>query len=201
MRRLLELIARETQEKVPVGQEPRRRRWEGPTREVIRGNGRLREAPMLTRYRLFKTPRGGLYVHHWHRPDADKDCHDHPWVFWSLILKGGYTEELRRPATNPSPLLMVRQRFSLHRTSLSDAHRVRSLEPDTWTLLWVGRRQQDWGFYLHDLGPDTVRARIKGPAVLAAARYRAAADTRLPIYVPWQSYIAAGGNPDPFVCA
>lgn len=191
MRRLLELIARETREKVPVGQESRRRRWEGPTREVIRGNGRDRGKPMLTRYRLFKTPFGGLYVHHWHRPDADRDCHDHPWVFWSLILKGGYTEELRRPATNPSSLLMVRQRLSLLRMSLSDAHRVRSLEPDTWTLLWVGRRQQDWGFYLHEEPRLGTEVRDGLPVVLYFA----------PIYVPWQFYIAAGGNPDPFLGA
>ncbi|CAB4203506.1 hypothetical protein UFOVP1382_122 [uncultured Caudovirales phage] len=35
-------------------------------------------------------------LHHIQRPDADVELHDHPWSFFSLILKGWYEEERPR---------------------------------------------------------------------------------------------------------
>src|SRR4051812_9607864 len=48
--------------------------------------------PMITRHRLIRVPWFGVYVHEIHRPDVDRDLHDHPWAFASFILSGGYTE-------------------------------------------------------------------------------------------------------------
>lgn len=180
--RLLDAVFRETQEKVPdkVRRPPR---WEGPTRELIRGNGCLQDVPMLTRYRLFKTPYGAIYIHHWHRPDADLDCHDHPWWFGVFVLSGGYVEELRYLPGDPRSWTdrITRCRLSWHSMPMNLAHRVIDLRPNTWTLLMIGPRRQDWAFYVH-----------------GATRYRTL--TAYPYRVHWQIYIAQGGNPDPFQC-
>jgi hypothetical protein len=36
---------------------------------------------------------GGIFLHVIHRNDDDRDPHDHPWDFTSVILKGGYVDE------------------------------------------------------------------------------------------------------------
>lgn len=47
------------------------------------------DTPYMTRIRL-----GRLRLHIFHRGDADPDCHDHPWSFWTFPLRrGGYIEE------------------------------------------------------------------------------------------------------------
>lgn len=42
---------------------------------------------------------GRLRLHIFHRPDADEDCHDHPWDFWTFPIwpPQGYVEEVVRP--------------------------------------------------------------------------------------------------------
>lgn len=36
---------------------------------------------------------GGVFLHVIHRSDDDRDGHDHPWDFTSVILSGGYWDE------------------------------------------------------------------------------------------------------------
>src|ERR1700721_599838 len=54
-----------------------------------RGGG---NSPYLTRITLIETRRFSIYLHWFHRSDAD-DLHDHPWDFTSMILWRGYAEE------------------------------------------------------------------------------------------------------------
>lgn len=42
--------------------------------------------------RAINTPLGGIKLHHILLSDEDRDCHDHPWSFLSIILWGGYFE-------------------------------------------------------------------------------------------------------------
>jgi hypothetical protein len=51
------------------------------------------EKTYLRRWRIIQTPLFALYLHHILMPDGDRDLHDHPYPFASLILAGGYTEE------------------------------------------------------------------------------------------------------------
>ena len=48
--------------------------------------------PYLARRRIIQTPWFGIYVHQIYREDQDRDPHDHPWAFLTLILWRGYTE-------------------------------------------------------------------------------------------------------------
>lgn len=111
----------------------------------------------LHRLRVVQTPLFGIYLHRIFLPDADRHPHDHPWPFLSLVLRGGYVEELSElrmtPAQRPKLRTMRRvgmrthRRWSIHRMPLRRAHRVALIEPGTMTLVLVGRRSKDWGFW------------------------------------------------------
>lgn len=54
-----------------------------------RGDG---DSPYLTRWSLLNSKKFAVYLHKFHRSDADEH-HDHPWGFVSIILWRGYFEE------------------------------------------------------------------------------------------------------------
>jgi hypothetical protein len=123
-----------------------RRRWAINHRKVIGPT----DNPLILRRQLLQTPLFGIYVHVMRREDADRYPHDHPWNFWSLILRGGY-EEMRYPDAARRRCLRMfvlsHTRWRLHRLRVGDAHRVISVQPGTVTLVIVGRHRQVWGFY------------------------------------------------------
>lgn len=110
------------------------------------------DRPYLDRLRLIQTPMFGLYLHRIHTPDTDRDPHDHPWWFASLVLSGGYTErvwdtpELRdRPPF--APRRRVRGRFSLRCLGRRRAHKITEVRGLLWTLVLTGPRRSSWGFW------------------------------------------------------
>ncbi|MDX8513563.1 hypothetical protein [Mesorhizobium captivum] len=60
--------------------------------ETIYGVDGEHKTPYLTRIWI-----GRLRLHIFHRGDADPDCHDHPWDFWTFPLTS-YVEEVALPA-------------------------------------------------------------------------------------------------------
>lgn len=106
----------------------------------------------------------GIYVHRIDQPDPGLDLHDHPWPFVSIILAGGYTEEVADAREAPAlariaeafPLTSTRgvvrtwRRGSIHRIRMTEAHRIVSTLPWTTTLVLRGRKSRQWGFYLSD---------------------------------------------------
>lgn len=118
----------------------------------------------LDRLRVVQTPWLSLYLHRLDVPDPGVDLHDHPWPFLSLILRGGYTEEVAE--TRWAPLYAgIAERYpsaergvsrswrtgTVHRMALTHCHRiVRLHRSPTWTLILTGRRRQSWGFYQPD---------------------------------------------------
>ncbi|MHC5537598.1 hypothetical protein ACYOEI_05130 [Singulisphaera rosea] len=93
------------------------------------------------RWKLIPTPWVGIYLHQFFRSDNDRCLHDHPWAFVSVILRGGYWEEMAdgRHWRGPGSILVRRA---------EDAHRI-ELEPGTrpWSLVFVGRKVRPWGFH------------------------------------------------------
>lgn len=105
---------------------------------------------MMMRYRLIETRWGNLYVHHFLRSDADRDLHDHPWNFFSIILTTGYWEEL--PVDEGMPGWLTRRVWhrpgTIVRHQADDAHRVDLPHgKTTWTLIYVGPKVREWGFH------------------------------------------------------
>ena len=111
-----------------------------------RGDGEV----YLDRYGL-ECRLGGVFLHKMEAPDPGIHRHDHPWVFWSLVLKGGYTEERQdaRTAPGPVPAVVVRRCWSVKAVRLDECHRIFKLHRvPTWTLVLRGPKRRDWGFYL-----------------------------------------------------
>lgn len=118
---------------------------------------------LLTRIKLLKTPWGNLDIHVFHASDADRDLHDHPWAFLTLILWGGYTEivpvrAIRRMilsgyrgySTPPSVQvrhfrrpgsILYRPALWTHRVELPAGRKA-------VTLLWTWPKSREWGFYV-----------------------------------------------------
>src|ERR1700728_4812444 len=70
--------------------------------------------PYLDRLRLVQTPWFGVYLHHIHRADRERDPHDHPWWFASLVLAGSYEEDVWPDKAAPGQwLTRERGRWSL----------------------------------------------------------------------------------------
>jgi hypothetical protein len=100
----------------------------------------------LRRWRILQTPAFAIYLHTMYTGDSTPIPHNHPWTFRSFILKGGYTERFQRDATSS-----IRERhwgwLSWHRMGINAYHSIRCLDATpTWSLLFVGRRVQSWGF-------------------------------------------------------
>lgn len=101
----------------------------------------------LSRLNLLKTPWFSVKLHWIHRPDPDRDLHDHPWWFASLVLSGGYEEyESRDPANQPGQARDINWFNYKNKTT---AHRISKVKPNTITLILAGPkdREKDWGFY------------------------------------------------------
>lgn len=109
----------------------------------------------LRRFIIFKTPLCSLYVHQIFRPDGGRHPHNHPFNFWSWVVRGGYAEER---AGHP---VRQRRRWSLAATPMTAFHRIVKVEPSefvtltrlrvgTITVVATGRIAQSWGFLTED---------------------------------------------------
>lgn len=110
----------------------------------------------LFRYRIIKTPFGGIYLHHILMADTDRDPHDHPFRFWSFVLSGGYSEEIFEDLSYDlgDGVLCAERiyrrrwlRHSWHRMDTNAAHMITRVLPKTKTLVFVGPRVREWGFW------------------------------------------------------
>ncbi len=104
----------------------------------------------LTRWTLrgsrFNSDGGAVFLHHFHRSDADDALHDHPWPFTSVILAGGYYEHavaqdgiIRRRWYGPGRVLTRAAEWK-HRTELLPGS-------DCWTLIFRGTKVRSWFFH------------------------------------------------------
>lgn len=127
----------------------------------------------LFRLRIFDTPWLGVYLHDIFEPDGDRDPHNHPWPFISIVLRGGYVEvvheepEQEMSGVSPAnPIMKVHKRFSVHRMGGDNAHRIIKAQPGLKTLIIRGRRlPKGWGFFTRegyvpwqDYGRDGVKS-------------------------------------------
>lgn len=114
---------------------------------------RIDNEPYLERYYVFLKDRKrfpfNVFIHKFLKSDPD-DLHDHPWPYFTLILKGGYYEWLPLKAGNGTVIGQKRVwrgpghfRFC----SASSYHRIELAENTVaWTLFVPGPQTRDWGF-------------------------------------------------------
>lgn len=112
----------------------------------------------LARLRIFDTPWFGLYLHDIFEPDGDRDAHNHPWSFFSIVLRGEYAEKVYdKPEEGPDGQFILQRhgRFSIHRMGTKAAHRIVYASPGLKTLIIRGKRNpKGWGFFT----PPGIRA-------------------------------------------
>lgn len=97
------------------------------------------------RYDILKSRWGSVYLHEFFRSDKDRCLHDHPWHFLSVVLRGGYWEEMQDGKH-------WRRAGSVLRRPAATAHRI-ELDParkDVWSLVFVTRKVRAWGFLTVD---------------------------------------------------
>lgn len=104
----------------------------------------------LTRLRILQTPWFGVYLHDLSGVDKEPP-HDHPWDFYSFILKGEYSEQV-----HPAPFVHLDigkyrrtwKPLSWHKMEKEWAHRIFYVAPGTKSLIFVGKRTREWGFHV-----------------------------------------------------
>lgn len=119
-------------------------------KKLTRKDGRV----YLNRWGIEWKRFGGIFLHKMEAPDPGEDMHDHPWTFWSLILRGGYREDVAHAGSihwND-----VRHKWlSIHRMRKSQCHQIMALNKTTsWSLVVHGPIRHDrdhldspWGFF------------------------------------------------------
>ena len=92
-------------------------------------------------------------IHHILRSDNDREFHDHPWPYLTVLLRGSYTEVT--PVYDRSGIFVEERRVryeqgSVLRRAAKSWHRL-EVEPGqtVWTLFITGPYQQRWGFMLN----------------------------------------------------
>lgn len=92
----------------------------------------------FTRYTLLWTPWFTIYLHRLVALVAHPQCHDHPWWFVALLLKGGYNEfhdgvwTWRRPGS-----VLFRPAAFSHNVVTKGV---------SWSVIVTGKKKREWGF-------------------------------------------------------
>jgi hypothetical protein len=113
------------------------------------------------RWRIIETPWFNIYIHKICQSDKDKDPHDHPWNYRTIILKGAYKEMLCQTYEDTSTGESIRR---IHRISVKefhrwnsvkrkwyDGHKIELISAPVWTLVITGKHRGVWG-YITDKG-------------------------------------------------
>ena len=114
---------------------------------------RINNEPYLERYYLFLKDRNhfpfNVFLHRFLKSDPD-DVHDHPWPYFTIILKGGYYEwipQFNSAGRKIGEIGHWRGPGHFRHSSATSYHRI-ELDPavDCWTLFMPGPQRREWGF-------------------------------------------------------
>jgi hypothetical protein len=135
----------------------------------------------LTPFRWWPKILPRIYLHFFGRPDEDRELHDHPWGFTTIVLWGGYDEISHVMNYRPfEPSGEIRQDclgfLSIRRRQATHAHRITRLHTKHVVTLVLRdhSRQRTWGFWCD-----------QGIA------------SRVWAWVPWHQYMVAKNLLDP----
>lgn len=106
------------------------------------------DGPLMIRWVLFRCAAWGLYVHKFLRSDHERALHDHPWPFIAIILKGGYVE-VHDQTIDGREVWVPRYPGAVLLRPAEWRHRIMiPVGKTSWSLVIVGRRQRQWGFFM-----------------------------------------------------
>lgn len=100
----------------------------------------------FTRWLIFCIPKKNinLFLHRIARADEDKHEHDHPWDFYSIVLRGGYVEQA-------DGLINVRRPGNYAFKKSTETHKIlKMMVIPTWTLVLTCGERRKWGYKTED---------------------------------------------------
>lgn len=115
------------------------------------------DEPYLERYYLFLKERKqfpfNIFLHKFLKGDPD-DVHDHPWPYFTLILRGGYYEwvpQFNSDGKKTCELCYWRGPGHFRFCKANSFHRI-ELHPGitAWTLFVPGPQKREWGFLVNN---------------------------------------------------
>lgn len=137
--------------------------------ERFRGSDR---SVFVTRVRVSPQTRWGqIYLHIFHRGDADPDPHDHPSPFWTFPFRS-YVELVMLPNGQLAENIVRAWRW--HKREATYVHLIkRPLKGSfpLFTLIWRQRSDRAWGFWVPSPEPPT-RWWMPSQAYFDGVRYR-----------------------------
>ncbi len=178
----------------------------------IYGAGEDANTIYMTRVHLTPMTRWGrLYLHIFHRGDADRDPHNHPFDFWTFPLTSywemvmDYEGELtvnkvrrwrwtKREATHVHRVVGPVTRFCQHtRREVYGDGLDELILGRRWfiTLVWRGPTYRRWGFWVHD---DHKHFGMAGLFMNTNPTTRGG--TRR--WIPWRTYVYGEQQTSPF---
>lgn len=107
--------------------------------KIIGGECSETLGPLLIRYKIFDSRYFGIFLHHLMRSDIERDKHDHPWSFLTILLTGEYVEHTlcgKKRYTQGSILWRA-----------AEWQHALQLNKPMWTLVFVGPTRRPWGFH------------------------------------------------------
>ena len=107
------------------------------------------DSEYIGRLHVVKTPWFAICLHWIKKPDPEPFLHDHPVSFLSVILRGGYTDEVLKWVYGTVPLHYRSKNRWLHWIPGTEdfCHTIREVRPNTLTLCFMGPKTREWGFH------------------------------------------------------
>jgi hypothetical protein len=127
------------------------------------------DCPIIYRWTLLKLGDTKLLLHRFPPNADDRDMHDHPRPFWTVVLRGGYDDlvpcgtcggqQWRRSTYGAGDVpcedcfdggMVPGDRLragDVRRRAASYTHRTRVLPEGAWTLVLMGPLRRRWGFW------------------------------------------------------
>lgn len=109
----------------------------GPLRCMLIGDP---ACPILKRWTL-RLPLSALRLHRFYPNTSDRDTHDHPWWFITIVLQGGYDDVHLTGKVDKLRRGSVRFRSAHH------AHKTYAGPNGCWTLILSPKASRSWGFF------------------------------------------------------
>lgn len=128
--------------------------WLGRHRIIL---DRQSNEPLVERYYVFLKDRTwfpfNIFVHKFLKSDPDH-LHDHPWPYFTLILKGGYYEWVPYYDKDNNKMTEICKWRGVGHFRICKAtsyHRI-DLNPavTAWTLFIPGPQKREWGFLVRN---------------------------------------------------
>lgn len=102
------------------------------------------------RWRIWSTKWFNIYLHFINKADEDKHLHDHPWSFWSIILKGAYIELLGEEGQYTPSRQIYRGWLNMSYRTKKVPHMIGAVVKPTYSLVITGPGSREWGYTTED---------------------------------------------------